>query len=466
MKRYEQLVQQLQSRIEQGELPPGSRLASIRTLSQQYQLSKNTVIRALTELESLKFLQAKPRHGFFVLAQQKHSPTLAPRKVKLGATAFSVLGAANQPGNLALGSAYPDSRWPTVNWYYQRLAKTARRWALENSRRRSHYSTPPGDPGLRTALADHLNTTSLTCNSEDIVITQGGQEAVSLCLRAVAEAGDTIAVESPCYYGTLQCIEALGLKVIELPSDPIQGTNLDALESALNRWSIKAVLTNPSFNNPLGFNLDLPTRKRFIDIANRWDIPIIEDDVFAELSYNQQRPTPLKALDTEQRVLHCGSFSKTVDVDIRLGWGLPGRYYDKINYYKFVTNIACPAITQQAISELLVGRRYRRHLAQVSRSYSERVDMLTEDVRRLWPKETMFIKPQGGILQWFTLPERVASDQLFQQALTAGIGISPGNLFCADNRFNHHIRLCYAHYTQSNEQLTAIAKLGEMMDKF
>ena len=254
--------------------------------------------------------------------------------------------------------------------------------------------------------------------------------------------------------------------MIELPSDPILGTNLDALESALERWPIKAVLTNPSFNNPLGFNLDLSTRKRLIGLANRWDIALIEDDVFAELSYNQQRPTPLKALDTEQRVLHCGSFSKTIDVDIRLGWVLPGRYYDKINYYKFVTNIACPAITQQAVSELLIGRRYRRHLAQVSRIYSERVDMLTEDVRRFWPKETMFIKPQGGILQWFNLPERVASDQLFQQALTAGIGISPGNLFCADNRFNHHIRLCYAHYTQSNEQITAIATLGEMMDRF
>jgi len=466
MKKYEHLVQKLQLRIEQGDLPPGSRLPSIRALSQQYQLSKNTIIRALTELENLKQLQVKDRQGFFVSAQLKNSPPLKPRKVTMGATAFSVLGSANQPGNLALGSAYPDSRWPTVGWYYQQLAKTARRWALESSRRRSHYSTPPGDPRLRKALADHLNSTSIACNSEDIVITQGGQEAVSLCLRAVAEAGDTIAVESPCYYGTLQCIEALGLKVIELPSDPIQGTNLDALESALGRWPIKAVLTNPSFNNPLGFNLDLSTRKRLIDLANRWDIALIEDDVFAELSYNQQRPTPLKALDTEQRVLHCGSFSKTIDVDIRLGWVLPGRYYDKINYYKFVTNIACPAITQQAVSELLIGRRYRRHLAQVSRIYSERVDMLTEDVRRFWPKETMFIKPQGGILQWFNLPERVASDQLFQQALTAGIGISPGNLFCADNRFNHHIRLCYAHYTQSNEQITAIATLGEMMDRF
>lgn len=465
MNKYSQLVQQLKKRIEKGELTPGSRLPSIRLLSEQYQLSKNTIIRALTELENLKLLQAKPRQGFFVCAPQKQTPALKPKQVTLGATAFSVLGAANKPGLLALGSAYPDSRWPTVSWYYQQQAKTARRWARENHQRRSHYSTPPGDPSLRKALADHLNATALSCNSEEIVITQGAQEALSLCLRSVAEVGDTIAVESPCYYGTLQCIEALGLKVLELPSDPIQGTNLDALESALNQWPIKAVLTNPSFNNPLGFNLDLATRKLLINIANRWNIAIIEDDVFAELSYNQQRSTPIKALDTEQRVLHCGSFSKTVDVDIRLGWVLPGRYYEKVNYYKYVTSIACPALTQQAISELLIGRRYRRHLIQVSRSYQERADMLAEDVHRYWPDKTLFIQPKGGILQWFNLPEQINSDQLFKQALKAGIGISPGNLFCADNRFNHHIRLCYAHYTQSEEQVTAIAKLGEMMEK-
>lgn len=466
MKKYSQLVQQLQSKIEEGELIPGSRLPSIRLLSQQYLLSKNTVIRALTELENLKLLQAKPRHGFFVCIPEKQAPELKPRQVTLGATAFSVLGAANKPGLLGLGSAYPDSRWPTVSWYYQQQAKTARRWAHENHQRRSHYSTPPGDPSLRKALADHLNATALSCNSEEIVITQGAQEALSLCLRAVAEAGDTIAVESPCYYGTLQCIEALGLKVLELPSDPIQGTNIKALENALKQWPIKAVLTNPSFNNPLGFNLDLPARKRLIDIANLWDIAIIEDDVFAELSYNQQRSTPLKALDTEQRVLHCGSFSKTVDVDIRLGWVLPGRYYEKVNYYKYITSIACPALTQQAISQLLIGRRYRRHLVEISQSYHERADMLAEDVRRFWPKDTLFIQPKGGILQWFNLPQQVNSDQLFQQALKTGIGISPGNLFCADNRFNHHIRLCFAHYTQSDEQVTAIEKLGEMMDEF
>lgn len=466
MNKYSVLLDQLQARIEKGELPPGTRLPSIRALSQQYQLSKNTVIKSLTELENRQFIYAKPRLGFFVAAPKDNLPAVKPRQVQLGSTAFSVLGSANQTGHAALGSAYPDSRWPTVSWYYQQQAKNARQWAHNSDKRRSHYSTPPGDPKLLTALADHLNATAFSCNSEEIVITHGAQEALSLCLRSVAQLGDTIAVESPCYYGTLQCIEALGLKVLELPSDPIRGTNLDALETALSQWPIKAVLTNPSFNNPLGFNLDLANRKRLLAIANQWDIAVIEDDVFAELSFNQQRTTALKALDTEQRVLHCGSFSKTVDADIRLGWVLPGRYYEQVNFHKFVTSIACPAITQQGISELLIGRRYRRHLSQVSRGYHERAEMLSEDVRQHWPQGTCFIKPSGGILQWFTLPTQINSDQLFQQALKAGIGISPGNLFCADQRFNHHIRLCFAQYTRQKEQTQAIAKLGELMADF
>jgi DNA-binding transcriptional MocR family regulator len=465
MKLYEKLCHILQERIARGELPPGSSLPSIRSLSQQYQLSKNTVIRALTELEDLNQVMAQPRQGFLVCTPKDPTPVMEPRTVTLGATAFSVLGAANKPGTLALGSAYSDSRWPTVSWFYKQQAKTAKSWS-EDKDRLSHYSTPPGDPAFRSALADHLNMTSFACNSDEIITTHGAQEAVSLCLRTVAEPGDTIAVESPCYYGTLQCIEALGLKVLELPSDSISGTNLDALEKALGTWPIKALLTNPSYNNPLGFSLDLVSRKRVIDIANRWDIAIIEDDVFAELGYNQQRHTPLKALDSENRVLYCGSFSKTMDADLRLGWVLPGRFYEQLNYYKFVTSIACSALLQQAAAELLKGKRYRRHLTQVTRCYSERVQILAEDVRQHWPRDTKFVQPKGGILQWFELPTSVDSDHLFKQALNAGIGLSPGNLFCADNRFNHHIRLCYAHYCGTDDQKRAIQLVGDMMDSY
>ena len=464
MKRYLTLAKQLQQRIELGEIHPGTRIPSIRALSQQHNLSKNTVIRALSELEDQQLIEARPRQGFIVCPPQQTTTELAPRKVQLGATAFSVLGDANQPGKLALGSAYPDARWPTVSWYYQQQARTAKRWAQQAYKRQSHYSTPPGDPELRRVLADYFNATTFSCNSEEIVITQGTQEAVSLCLHAVAEPGDIIAVESPCYYGTLQCIEALGLRVLELPSDPLNGTNINALENALKQWPIKAVLTNPSFNNPLGFSLSLQNRQRLIQLANQWDIAIIEDDVAGELSYNNQRPSPLKALDTQQRVLYCGSLSKTIDVDIRLGWVLPGRYYDPINYYKFVTSIACPALTQQSIAELLKGRRYRRHLKQITTAYAERCQHLTEDVYQHWPKETILIQPQGGILQWFELNKTVDSDQLFQSALKQGIGIAPGNLFCADQRFNHHIRLCFAHYTRTKEQLKAIVSLGEMIE--
>lgn len=463
MKRYQQLAHTLCQRIEQHEFQPGSLLPSIRVLSQQYQLSKNTVIHALSELEHNGLIQAQPRQGFRVCAPQQASPTIEPRAVSLGATAFSVLGAASRPGVLALGSADPDSRWPAVSWLYQQLARTARQRS-QNPQRSSHYSAPAGDPSLRNALADHLNATAFACNSEQIIITQGAQEALSLSLRSVAEPGDIIAVESPCYYGTLQCVEALGLKVLELPGDPVSGTNLSALEQALTRWPVKALLTNPTFNNPLGFSLDLSSRKQLIALANQWDIAIIEDDVFAELGFQGQRATPLKALDSEQRVIHCGSFSKSLDADLRLGWVLPGRYYEQLNYLKYITSISCPGLAQQAVAELLKGRRYRRHLSQLARAYGERATMLAEDVRQHWPAPVSFIPPQGGMVQWFELPKQCNSDQLFQQALQKGIGTSPGNLFCTDQRFGHHLRLCFANYRREEAQLSAIIRLGEMIE--
>ncbi|WP_299183632.1 PLP-dependent aminotransferase family protein [uncultured Neptuniibacter sp.] len=464
MKKHEWLKLHLQKHIQQGKLLPGTRLPSIRSLSQQYTLSKNTVIRALSDLEELQLIHAQPRQGFIVNAHPSSSVVLKPRQVTLGTTAFSVLGAANEPGNLALGSAYPDARWPTVSWFYRQQSKQARLWANKSHRHISHYSTPPGDPLFRSALADHLNSTTFACDPHEIVITHGAQEAVSLCLRSVAQPGDTIAVESPCYYGTLQCIEALGLNVLELPSNPIGGTNLDALTQALQQWEIKALLTNPSYNNPLGFSLDLNNRKKLMDIANQWDIAIIEDDVFLELGFNTQRHTPLKALDKEQRVLYCGSLSKTMDADIRLGWVLPGRYYDQLNYYKFVTSISCSALLQQSAATLLKGRRYRTHLKTITQHYQQRCHLLAEDVERYWPDGVQFIRPKGGLLQWYELPPSIDSDLLFKEALDEGIGISPGNLFCADQRFGHHIRLCFSHYTRTEQQRSAIIKLGKMMN--
>lgn len=462
MKRYRQLAATLQQRIEQSEFQPGCRLPSIRSLSQQYQLSKNTVIHALSELEQAGLIQAQPRQGFRVVAPCQPLPPVQPRQVTLGAIAFSVLSAASRPGILALGTADPDSRWPAVHNFYRELARSARRRS-DDSHRNSHYSAPPGDPALRNALADHLNATAFACNSEEIIITQGAQEALALTLRTVARPGDIIAVESPCYYGTLQCVEALGLKVLEIPGDPVSGTNLVALEQALAQWPVKALLTNPTFNNPLGFTLDLHSRQQLITLANQWDIAIIEDDVFAELGFQNQRATALKALDTEQRVLHCGSFSKSLDADIRLGWVLPGRYFEQLNYLKYVTSIACSGLLQQCAAELLRGRRYRRHLSQVSRAYGERAQMLAEDVRQYWPDEVNFILPEGGMLQWFELPATIDSDQLFNQALAEGIGLSPGNLFCTDQRFGHHLRLCFANYRREEKQLKAIIRLGEMI---
>jgi len=462
MKLYQQLAETLQRRIEKGEFQPGSHLPSIRALSQQYQLSRNTVIHALNLLEELALIQPQPRQGFRVNTPRHTNPVIEPRTVTLGATAFSVLGAASRPGVLAMGTADPDNRWPAVDWFYRRLATDARSRG-GNSQRNSHYSQPAGDGQLRSALADHLNTTVFACNSEELIITQGAQEALSLTLRTVAEPGDTVAVESPCYYGTLQCVEALGLKVLEIPADPLNGINLDALESALQRWPVKALLTNPTHNNPLGFNLDLARRQRLLALANQWDIAIIEDDVFGELGFQGQRLPPLKALDSEQRVLHCGSFSKSLDADMRIGWVVPGRYFEQLHYLKYVTSIACPGLLQQSLAELLRGRRYRQHLNRVSQCYGARAQQLADDVREHWPAEVNFILPRGGLVQWFELPPQVDSDQLFQQALAEGIGLSPGNLFCTDGRFSHHLRLCFANYRRDERQLRAIARVGEMM---
>lgn len=465
MKIYEQTAELLRNQILEQQLRPGDPLPSIRELSSRLSIGRNSVIHAYMMLEDEQLIEPRPRSGYYVRARPlspNPGTALEPRKVQLGATALEIIGAAQNAQLVPLGSADPDARCSGREFFYRRLSRHARDIAAAPGGN-SHYVAPPGLDALRAQLARRAHSASLPAGADDIVITNGAQEAITLALLALARPGDTIAVESPCFYGTLQCIEALGMRALEIPGHPQLGMDMEALAQALGRWQVKAILTNPSFNNPTGACMPTAARHRLLRLACEHDLPVIEDDVFGELCHQGSRPPPLKALDTEGRVLLCSSLSKTLDSDIRIGWIMPGRYYEQVNYLKYVTTLASPGILQHAAADFLADNRYERHLRQVRRRYQARLGLLLEAIYQYWPGCALPLIPKGGFLCWVELPPGFDSDRLYRTAQQAGIGITPGSLFASDGRFSHCIRLNYSTFEATPYYLQAIEALGDLI---
>jgi DNA-binding transcriptional MocR family regulator len=467
MKKFQQLSQQLHRQISQNQFRPGDKLPSIRSLSQQTKMSKNTVIRAYMSLEDAGLIKPLDRSGYVVCNTPPVTTTgtvPVPHEVKLGSTALGVIRAAGNLDGVALGSAHPAVQFPACQQFYRLLAREAHRFANDN-KMGGHYTDPAGHLPLRQLLARRMELQGGALSANEMIITNGAMEAISLALQSVASAGDIIAVEKPAYYGSLNCIEALGMKVLEIPCHQETGMDLKLLREALLQWPVKAILVNPTFNNPMGFSMPVSNRLQLLQIATTYDLPIIEDDTFAELYFGQSREPALKQLDRDGRVIYCSSLSKTLHSDIRLGWAAAGRYFEQMIYMKYVSSLASPGILQFTAAHFLDGNQYERHLRRVRRHYYKAKEDILEAIYRYWPSPVSVSHPAGGFLLWCTLPEDIEGDRLYEQAKEKGINIAPGSLFSCDMSFSNCIRLNFATWQNTPVFIDALKELSCLIAK-
>ncbi|MCV6612090.1 MAG: PLP-dependent aminotransferase family protein [Amphritea sp.] len=470
--RYQQLADMLRQQIDQGILSPGDKLPSVRRFSQTQKVSPGTVLSCYNQLEQLQLIEARPQSGYYVRqppptrVKQPDQAVQAcdPVEVTMGDLALQVVTATDTATNLPMGPAYPSNEFGLTHQLWRNVARQGRLLAREQAVAPLGYSVPPGEPELIRQLARQYGPLCMAINPEHLLVTNGCQEALSLSLQAVSSSGDIIAVESPVFYGTLQLIESLGLKIVEIPANPDQGISLEALQLALRQWPVKAVLTSANIGNPLGYLMPDEHKQRLLKLLQEYDLPLIEDDVFGDLAYDNTRPLPIKAFDTDDRVLWCSSVSKTVDPGIRIGWLSAGRYHEKVNYLKYVSTMASPAATQQAVAELLTGNSYNRHLRQVRQTYQRRRDQIIAQLQRYLPDECRMTFPKGGFLIWLELPRGIDSLRLHQLALKHQISIAPGILFSATDTYRRCIRLNYACFEEAAFS-RGIQQLAELIDQ-
>lgn len=443
---YERVASHLAALIELGTLRPGDRVPSVRHLSRQQGVSIATVLSAYLHLENRGLIEARPQSGHYVRARPSPVRLPEPRSPRTCATASrpsvgslvaKVYGAARYPNIVPFGAAYPSpDLLPT-----ERLNRTLSVIARTSGGLGVSYDPPPGHLALRRQIARRSVEWGCALSADDIITTVGAMEALTLCLRAVARAGDTVAVESPAYYGLLLLIESLGIKAVEIPALPRSGIDLDALEDALGRHRIKACLAIPNFANPLGSLLPDEGKERLVDMLTRREIPLIEDDVYGDIHFGDVRPRPAKAFDREGLVMLCSSFSKTLAPGYRVGWAAPGRFREQVEQLKFAQSVATPTLPQMAIADFVENGGYDHHLRQLRRRLASQVERVSEAVAEHFPAGTRATRPAGGFVLWLELPPGVNALELHARALAAGISIAPGPIFSAKPRFANCIRL-------------------------
>jgi DNA-binding transcriptional MocR family regulator len=443
---YRKLADELADLIRAGGFQPGDKLPGVRAQARQRQLSIATVISAYRQLEDWGLIEVRDRSGFYVRAwasSQTPPPrilvtTMRPAPVTGQQMVLELVKAANNSAMVQLGAAVPAPEYLPTRALERALTKVAR----ENRVRATGYEFSPGAPELRRQISRRLAEIGCALHPDNLIITNGCQEALTLALRATTSPGDVVAIESPTFYGLLQVIESLGLEALEIPTNPQTGISLEALELAIARWPVKACVVTPNFSNPLGSLMPEEHKRRLVKLLASHDIPLIEDDIYGDLSHSHARPSVCKGLD--DNVILCSSVSKSLSPGLRVGWIAPGRYQEKVEYMKYVLNLASPTLPQLAVSELLENGQYERHLRRIRGDYAQAVARMSEAVLRIFPEGTKMTQPQGGFVLWLELPERVDSFELAQKSLAQGISIAPGPIFSASQKYKHFIRLSCA----------------------
>ncbi|MFZ1547622.1 MAG: PLP-dependent aminotransferase family protein [Candidatus Nitrotoga sp.] len=446
---YQQVAFEIKERIAGGVYAPGERLPSVRSLARTRGVSVATAVTAYQALADARHIEARPRSGFYVLARQgiqviepeSMGKATPPQLVTGQAMAMALIKAANDPGIVQLGAAVPDPSFLPTQSIGRALVQVVRTQRAQSA----SYMMPPGAPELRRQIARRMGESGSAVSADDIVITTGCQEALGLALRAVTVPGDVVAVESPAFYGLLHVMESLGLEALEIPAHPRDGITLDALAFALERWPVKACVFSPNFSNPLGYCMSDDAKHALIRLLGKHKVPLIEDDVYGDLGFNQRRPSTCKGLAPHADILYCSSFSKTLAPGLRIGWvAAEGARRERIEYLKYVTSIASPTVPQLAVAELLANGRYERYLRGVRGRYASAVARMSDVVMKIFPDETRISQPQGGFVLWIELPEGIDSFSLARCAIHHGVSIAPGPFFSASGKFSNFIRLSSA----------------------
>jgi DNA-binding transcriptional MocR family regulator len=468
---YEQVVEKIKLQIERGVLKPGQKVPSVRRFHRQLNVSVFTVTQAYWVLEKEGFLESRPKSGFFVrtppLAAKNPVPKAVPalypalsyNRIVLDMKAFAESIPVISDKSFSSFVCFPDNH-SIPKALSQSIKKSWNRLGSEAYR----FVFPPGNEKLRSELARHYLQCGLETAPDEILTTSGCMEAIQLCLRSVTQPGDIVAVQSPCFFGTLMTIRSLGLRIVEIPSDPETGMNLNILQKTLNRYKVKACFCMPNFSVPDTSVMPEKNKKRLVEMTNERDIPLIENDMYSDLYFGHTRPRPAKVYDKKGLVMLCASFSKTIGVGLRVGWTIPGKSLQELKGYKFLRDMTGQAATEEGVADFLANGGYQRYLRRQRKVYEKNLFHLQKAVHEHFPAGTSFEIPQGGTHLWIGLPKEVDGMTVIQQAMGQKIIAFAGPHASMGGPYKNYISLAQPK-PWSEKTEAAVKTLGDLTKK-
>jgi DNA-binding transcriptional MocR family regulator len=462
---YERFAHELEEQILAGTFPEGGRVPALRESAEQRGLSLSTVLQAYRLLETRGIIEARPQSGYYVKFRPRKAhlgPELAPSRedptrVSIDDMSMRLFRDKHDPDFAQFGAATPDPELLPTARLNRLLAELARegRFSVDTS------TIPEGCEELRVQVAQRAFGYGCEVGPEDIVITAGCSEAMTLCLQAVCSPGDTVAIESPTYFGILLILESLHLKALEIPTNPGTGMSLDALEFALENHPVKAVVAMTNFNNPLGSCMPDEAKVDLAAMLSRRGVPLVENDIYGELYFSERRPSLAKACDAEGNVLLCSSFSKDLSPAYRTGWVAPGRHLDRVRKLKMAYSNGTSVLPQLTIARYLESGGYDLHLRKIRRAYAQKSLGMTRAIEEHFPEGTRIAEPLGGYVIWVRLPSGLDSMLLYNEAVKSRITIAPGCMFSPTGKFRDFVRLNAAAWSERTEK--DLARLGRLV---
>jgi DNA-binding transcriptional MocR family regulator len=461
---YLKIANTIQEQIFSETLKIGDKLPSIRAFQKLYNVSMNTIKQAFLELESKSLIESRPKSGFYVsktsnrklLIPSMNKLKLSKQKTTSEDLITKVFDSLSDKDITRFSIGVPDPSLLPIAKLNKGLAKVVRNLAESGT----SYEPVQGSANLRRNVAKWAIVLEGKLTEDDFVTTSGAMNAIFNCLMAVTKRGDTIAIESPVYFGIIQIAQNMGLNIIELPTHPTTGVDLEALKKVIHKVDVCCFMSN--FSNPLGSLMPDAHKEELVKMLTHHNIPLIEDDLYGNLFFGTVRPKPCKYYDEAGIVMWCGSVSKTLAPGYRVGWVAPGKFKDKIITQKMAQTVCMPSLYQEVIADFLEHGRYDHHLRNLRSTLYTNSLHFQRTIEDHFPENTKISQPQGGSFLWLELDKSIDTAVLYDTAIQQKIGFAPGRIFTQHDQYNNCMRLNFGLEWKEKVELD-LKRLGQLV---
>ncbi|WP_137938966.1 PLP-dependent aminotransferase family protein [Chitinivorax sp. B] len=448
----EQIVAEIRQRIERGGLPAGTRLPSVRQLAKTLGVSPFTVAEAYSRLVATGLVEARRARGYFVLRQRPFQPeptALLPSPVD----SYWLLRRVYEDQTFAIQAG---AGWLPADWLDEEGVKAGlRQLSRRSGAHLVRYGNPLGYLPLRQHIHQRLLERGIEAPLEQLVLTHGASQGLDLAMRCVCRPGDTVLVDDPIYSNLLSLLRSYGLQVMGVPRRR-DGPDVSRLAELAASHQPVAFFTNTTLQNPTGTSTSPAVAHRILQLAERHDIQIVEDDIFADL--NHIPPISLASLDQCRRVTYINSFSKTISPSLRVGYMVvPTTINERLIELKMLSGLTTSELNEMMVLAILTDSHHRRYLEHLRQRLADAQLVVANRLQSAgWQ---LFHQPQGGMFLWAGKSLAMEVDAAVRLAAEAGILLAPGHLYGTGDTDRSWFRFNVA-YAQDERLFACLSKLA------